>query len=415
MKVRDFLISEMILARSSINPQVPPGIFVTGTRYKRADYFNRLTNYDTIWKKDDSNSWFWDWFDYAVGEDNPENYHKSLKDLKHLFPDDVWNEIWSHVRKKPIPDEEVNKNHPWKNTTDITGSGGEGDLGENILMKELFEKYLSEAGMITGGYPDDGSTGPASDDDRPPGNILVAPRYERSDYFNKLTSYNTIWKHDEKGGWTWDWFENATGQDDPDNYDKTLGNMKKLFPDDTWEAAWSAVRKREVPSKEVDIRFDDKGQPYRKSGDVLGKHDDAQGGESDKEAKVPSELDSDDKGVTNEMSVLDRIDKLLIDGCKKKKLTESTVAKTILKQINAIDKWALQSWGAKNYVSSDKSIQFDVRGSKFRGRVIITYDRGPDTYVVELGQVKNLDWKQKYMMKNIFAQDLVNVLDQQIG
>ena len=80
-----------------------------------------------------------------------------------------------------------------------------------------------------------------------------------------------------------------------------------------------------------------------------------------------------------------------------------------------MDKWALQSWGAKNYVSSDKSIQFDVRGSKFRGRVIITYDRGPDTYVVELGKVVKLDWKQKYMMKNIFAQDLVNVLDQQIG
>ena len=115
--------------------------------------------------------------------------------------------------------------------------------------------------------------------------------------------------------------------------------------------------------------------------------------------------------------MLDRIDKLLIDGCKKKKkkLTESKVAKTILKQINAMDKWALQSWGAKNYVSSDKSIQFDVRGSKFRGRVIITYDRGPDTYVVELGKVVKLDWKQKYMMKNIFAQDLVNVLDQQIG
>ena len=69
----------------------------------------------------------------------------------------------------------------------------------------------------------------------------------------------------------------------------------------------------------------------------------------------------------------------------------------------------------KNFVKSNDSIQFDVRGSKFRGRVIITYDKRNDTYVVELGKVRNMDWKQKYMMKNVFAGDLVNILDQQVG
>lgn len=327
-------------------------------------------------------------------------------------------------------------------------------------MKDLLKKYLFEAGMITGGYPDDGSTGPASDDDRPPGNILMAPRYKRGKYDNRITSYNSIWCHDMDGGWTWDWFRSAESQDDPDNYDETLKKMKDLFPDETWDVAWRAIRKKEVPDKEVDKRFARAGQPYRKSDDVLGKHDDDQQDGRDEVADVPKELE------TNEMSLINKIDKLLVTDNmglgiespknkkpygniggevggssggstwpsgkppiesatgyakpkkkKKKKGTvyESKVSDTILKQINAIDRFALPSWGAKNFVTDDKSIKFDVKGSKFRGRVIITYDKGSDTYVIELGNVRKLDWKQKYMIKSVFAQDLVNVLDQHIG
>ena len=334
---------------------------------------------------------------------------------------------------------------------------------KDYLKKYLFESTWTGMGDEAGNsYPDDGS-GIAGDDDRPPGNILMAPRYERGEYFNKLTPYNTIWRHDEKGGWTWDWFENATSQDDPDNYDETLLPMKDLFPEDTWKAAWSAIRKKDVPDAEVDKRFRRAGQPHRKADDVLGKHDDDQTGGEDKVADVPSELDADTKGVS-EMSLIDRIDKLLIaeksgvgdtgnggrpgngmvggevggasggstwpsgkppeesatSGVRQKKkrkrkgvVYESKVSDTILKQINAIDRFALASWGAKNYVASNDGIQFDVKGS--RGRVVITYDKGPDTYIIELGNVRKLDWKSKYKIKQVFAQDLVNVLDQQIG
>jgi mRNA-degrading endonuclease HigB of HigAB toxin-antitoxin module len=132
-----------------------------------------------------------------------------------------------------------------------------------------------------------------------------------------------------------------------------------------------------------------------------------------KTADVPKELD-----VQESLNLTDRIGKFLIDGCKtkkKKKLIESTMVKTILKQINSIDRFALASWGAKNFVAGEVGIRFDVRGSKFRGQVMISYDRGSDTYVIELGQVRKLEWKQKYLIKNVFAQDLVNVLDQQVG
>jgi hypothetical protein len=329
-------------------------------------------------------------------------------------------------------------------------------------MKDLIKKYLLESGMITGGYPDDGSTGPASDDDMPPGNIVWGPRYKRGEYYNKLTPYNSIWRHDEEGGWYWNWFENSTGMDDPDNYSEDLKKMKDLFPDDTWNVAWRAIRKKDVPDKEVDRRFDIKGQPYRDSDDVIGKHDDAQGGESDMEADVPDELDASKKGVT-EMSLIDRMNKFLIgevDGIgdspqnrkaygnvggevgasggsawpstprnpekpyankitKKKKrkigLSESKVSDTIYKQIDALDRFAFASWGSKNFVGSDKALQFDVRGPKFRGRVIITYDRSKDLYSIEFGNVRKLEWKSKKIIEPVFAQDLVNVLDGQIG
>jgi mRNA-degrading endonuclease HigB of HigAB toxin-antitoxin module len=96
-------------------------------------------------------------------------------------------------------------------------------------------------------------------------------------------------------------------------------------------------------------------------------------------------------------------------------ITEAKVGQTILKQIKALDKWALPSYGAKNFVESDKGIQFDVKGSKFRGKVIISLDKGSDSYVIEFGQVRKLEWKSKLMLKSIFAAELVNVLDQQIG
>lgn len=96
-------------------------------------------------------------------------------------------------------------------------------------------------------------------------------------------------------------------------------------------------------------------------------------------------------------------------------IAESKISDTILKQIKALNKWALASWGAKNYVSTDNGIQFDVKGSKFRGRVIIVLDKGSDSYTIELGNIRKLQWKSKRTIKLVFAGDLVNILDQQIG
>jgi|GEM_PF-4204211 mRNA-degrading endonuclease HigB of HigAB toxin-antitoxin module len=109
------------------------------------------------------------------------------------------------------------------------------------------------------------------------------------------------------------------------------------------------------------------------------------------------------------IDILNKIETYLIEG---------KVADTILKQIKSLDKWALPSWGAKNFISLDKEkgVQFDVSGSKFKGRILIYYDRGSDTYTIEMGKVtKKLEWKQTNLIKQVFMSDLVNILDQHIG
>jgi len=96
-------------------------------------------------------------------------------------------------------------------------------------------------------------------------------------------------------------------------------------------------------------------------------------------------------------------------------LTESKVARTILDQIRALDKYALPAWGAKDFVSFDKGIQFDVRGSKHRGRVIVGLDKG-DLYSIEIGKINRAnDWVSIKKNKGIQAANLVTAIDELVG
>lgn len=90
------------------------------------------------------------------------------------------------------------------------------------------------------------------------------------------------------------------------------------------------------------------------------------------------------------------------------------VGKVIINQINALDKWALASWGSKNYVYHPKGIQFDVRGSKFRGRVIIKLNNR-DLYDIEFGTIRKLEYKIKNTAKGIYVEQLVNTIDNVVG
>lgn len=94
---------------------------------------------------------------------------------------------------------------------------------------------------------------------------------------------------------------------------------------------------------------------------------------------------------------------------------DSKIGHTILSQIKALDKWALGAWGMKNPTLRSDGIQFDVKGSKFRGRLIVTFDHGADLYNIEIGTIRKLEWISKKTVHGIFAEDLVKTIDGIVG
>lgn len=92
----------------------------------------------------------------------------------------------------------------------------------------------------------------------------------------------------------------------------------------------------------------------------------------------------------------------------------SQVAQTILDQIKAIDFWALGAWGAKNAVAGDNRLQLDVKGLKFRGRVIITLTE-KDDYTIEFGKIRNKNkiptWTVHHTAESVYCDQLVSVID----
>ena len=93
---------------------------------------------------------------------------------------------------------------------------------------------------------------------------------------------------------------------------------------------------------------------------------------------------------------------------------DQKVGKIIINQINALDKWAMASWGSKNYVSHSDGIQFDVRGSKFRGRITIKLNKR-DLYDIEFGTIRKLEYIIKNTAKNVHVEQLVNTIDNVVG
>lgn len=142
-------------------------------------------------------------------------------------------------------------------------------------------------------YPDDG-TGVSTDDDRPPGNILMGHKFKQVDFFNRLTNFARNWIPDD-GDWKWDHFELAGGMEDFDNYSQTLQAMKSLFPEETWNNIWKHMT--QVPDKDSTKDFAKAGQPHRDASTQLGK---------DKEdvALPPEEIQAE--------SLIDKIDKLTL-------------------------------------------------------------------------------------------------------
>jgi hypothetical protein len=93
-----------------------------------------------------------------------------------------------------------------------------------------------------------------------------------------------------------------------------------------------------------------------------------------------------------------------------------SIAKTIVEQIRFIDRWALGAWGAKNLIGLPKGLLFKTSGAvKWKGVVTVTLDEGRDLYNIKFTRIRKLQVIVDKVVEGVFVEDLVNVIDEQVG
>jgi len=107
---------------------------------------------------------------------------------------------------------------------------------------------------------------------------------------------------------------------------------------------------------------------------------------------------------------------LIVCNQREKRITMK-IAETILSQIKTLDPSALMAWGAKNLtITSKDALQFKSSGMcKWKGFVTISLDRGADTYVVKFQRLRKMELITDKLIRDVYAMDLINVIDAQVG
>ena len=89
------------------------------------------------------------------------------------------------------------------------------------------------------------------------------------------------------------------------------------------------------------------------------------------------------------------------------------IANTIINQINAIDRFALGAYGAKNLIAYEESerydggLSFDVNGLHFQGKVYVMLN-WLDEYEIQFVDENQITVKE---VKGVYCDMLVDVLD----
>ena len=92
------------------------------------------------------------------------------------------------------------------------------------------------------------------------------------------------------------------------------------------------------------------------------------------------------------------------------------VAKTILSQIKALDSRAMWAWGAKDLIAMPEGLKFKTSGMcRWKGHVYVKYNRSTDLYNVEFFRIRKADVVMDRVAEDIFCDQLVDVIDRQVG
>jgi hypothetical protein len=92
------------------------------------------------------------------------------------------------------------------------------------------------------------------------------------------------------------------------------------------------------------------------------------------------------------------------------------IAQTILSQIKTIDAWALSAWGAEDLIAMHDGLKFKTSGmTPWKGHVYIRYNPVPDLYEVQFFRVRNAKIINDNIVKDVYAPELVSVIDKFVG
>lgn len=93
-----------------------------------------------------------------------------------------------------------------------------------------------------------------------------------------------------------------------------------------------------------------------------------------------------------------------------------SIAETILSQIKAIDPRATWAWGVKKFINTGEGLQFKSSGMvKWKGYTHIKYNAGTDLYDIEFYRIRKYEKKVDNTVEGVFAEDLVAIVDAQVG
>ena len=89
------------------------------------------------------------------------------------------------------------------------------------------------------------------------------------------------------------------------------------------------------------------------------------------------------------------------------------IASTIISQIKTIDPMAFSAWGVRSISVGESNITFKTTGmTPWKGFVHVKYVQGRDLYKVEFFRLRKMEVKYDKVVEDVYAEDLVNTIDQ---
>lgn len=204
-----------------------------------------------------------------------------------------------------------------------------------------WEKYLKET-TITGGYPNDGSTGPASDDDLSVGTTVFGDKMVPVEVPNRLTGMTIKYVPADEldQDWNYDEFDHSTGMGSHKSYSKTLNSLDKILNDRLWK------------------RTDNRKFKLQKD-----KHDARKSNDIDQTNKL-SDDEEETMEITEKISIYLNLEETMMNEAEISTNDRKSLAKVLL--------------SGKNSKVKIKSLNVDAVVTNYDNEIIITYPKNDD-------------------------------------